>query len=205
MVSWRVPRIADRMMRSYLDRDRRRYAHDRAWQDDVTRRLDALRSSQEELRGDLESRVEAAPSRRAWRSGLLLLALSLSGIITSALLIVNTSSAEDRAIELHEDAQSASIQAGELYLNAIITNARRPIDHVSVNYSERVGNGYFKLSEAEDAEANYLESHTNTSQIYAQITLAVSSAFFGVIAGWMLAPLLAERCTRRGQGPAAQD
>ena len=197
-------RIADRTMRSYMDRDGKRYAHDHAWQEDITRRLDALRLSQEELCGDLKSRMDTAPSRRAWKSGLLLLGISLSGIVTSALLIVNTSSADDRAIVLHEDAQSATVQAGELYLNAVITNAHRPIDHVAVNDSERMGNGFFKLSEAEDAEANELDSHINNSQVYAQITLAVSSAFFGVIAGWMLPSLLAERRTKRDKGQPAQ-
>lgn len=177
------------------------------WRDTVIARLDSLAESQDQIRRDLAGNAAAEnPTPRARRRGTILLLVMVILIVLSVSATLDTSVYRDEAVTALNQAQTADAEvANDLQPVQDIINkhgAKYLISHPSQSVLSdlQAAEGPAKQASEDTARANHLDFEWVTGQYFGQIVLAVSSAFLGAIAGWLVIPALAADRARRRRG-----
>lgn len=160
--------------------------------------------TQKQVQDEVAELVAAGkPTPRSRLLAYLLLALLASLVVTSASVGIYSSPHQAQATSSQEQALAASEQVGKDFqpIENIVSEhgAQYLYDHPNKSvladlqaadnaarqmneYNSEAGQDYLKYMVSDDAS---------------QVILAVSSAFLGAVAGWLVIPLLVERTPRR--------
>jgi hypothetical protein len=161
------------------------------------------------------------PSRPAWIQCSVLLALSGAAIVAGTILNNSESSLSNQASSIHQTAQTDRVEAIEQLLedfeplNQVNSLGASALSKLSVkNLLEIMTNeaavtqGNVNAAENEMTTANKLdtladqaENQASRYQLFSQITLGLSAAFFGAVLGWAITQFLAELRWRKRSMP----
>jgi hypothetical protein len=175
-----------------------------AWQDTVLTRLDQLTESQNQIRKELAEIVEAAhPTPHGRLRAFAFLAVTVALITTAVSATIISSTFKDQATTALNQAQTASEQfATDFQPIENIVN-KHGAEYLYTHPSKSIlsdlqkAQGPAQQVSNYNAEANHYDFKYVASEYFGQIILAISSACFGAIAGWLLIPLLVEHRSRR--------
>jgi hypothetical protein len=171
------------------------------WRNDVIKRLDELAQVQAktaEIQGEsaklqmsmTEVQIEKMqpPSKLGWVLIIFCLAASVALVVSSVKFAVDNSAIDSQAAALRQQSQTDNLQAYELL---IVAGVSKELDGPKAAASGqqaavRAAVSSLSLSHDESVAADRLQSSSTRNQLQAQISLAVGSAFFGAMLGWII-------------------
>jgi len=167
------------------------------WPDAVIARLDSLAAAQNDLRKQLaDHAADGQPTPDARKRGASYLAIIVLLIIFSVTALIFSPIFQSRAARANNQAQAALEQTNK-DLQPIRTaeskyGAKYVLDHMhkALLTDLRTAGGADAKSYQDSINGNDLESYSFLSEYFGQTVLAISSACFGAIAGWLLIPEL---------------
>jgi hypothetical protein len=174
------------------------------WQDDVIARLDSLVESQNQLRKTLTDHVaEGRPTPQGRQRAFIFLILTVGLIGISVTATLTSSTFKSEATIAYNQAQTASGQ---------VSTDLQPIDNIvakhgaeyllthpsnSVLSDVQAADGAAEQMSKDNANGNRLDLEWIASDYLGEVILAISSACFGAIAGWLFIPAFAGNRSRR--------
>jgi hypothetical protein len=179
--------------------------HNTQWQDAVLARLDSITASQNQLRKELaEHSAEGRPTPSGRLRATSFLAFMAALIIVSVSATIISSTFQSQASTSASQAQTAFEQSA-----SDLQPIENIVDKHGVKYLyAHVTKSLLADTQAAGDSANQFDQYTAEENdydlkyfisIYAgQIVLAISSACFGAVAGWLLIPAIIERRRRGG-------
>lgn len=183
---------------------------DVAWRDDIVRRLDQLAQAQTALVKAATEQIDSVrPPKIAWRWAIICLAAAAGLVISSALLVVSSSNLDGQAGALSEQAQLNSLQANQTLMPLLTgvtqSGAQYLLSHASADLAiAKTAQSFTTLSDQENAEVSHLQSSATSAQVFAQVSLALGSAFLGALLGWIVTQQFAGlRFYRRSRDPSS--
>lgn len=188
-----------------------------AGQQIILERLEMLAAGQEKLLRSAKLQLSRArPSVAAWIVSVSLLLISGFFITLSTDLLLKESSIDSAATTLHQDGEALrgiainlliqGEQPSQIYFSNDLTSSNPITPKMRSQLQEalqsevatgKAVNNYMNQAEGEDAEADKEQSSADVDQLFAQVTLGVSSALFGAIFGWIISTILSEIFWRR--------
>lgn len=174
------------------------------WQDAVIARLDSLAAAQNDLRKQLaDHAADERPAPGARMRGAAYLAITAVLITFSVSGLILSPTYQSRATMAFNRAQ-ADLEQTNKDLQPIETAESKYGAKYVVNHANKAwladlqaAQGPAKKYSQDNAEGNRLESVSFFSEYFGQTVLAISSACFGAIAGWLLIPVLVRGRLRR--------
>jgi hypothetical protein len=167
------------------------------WQNAVISKLDALAASQEHLRKEVADHVaEARPTSRGRWLAVTVLSITFLFISISVNATIISPIFQNRATTASNQSQEASNQvAKDLQPVENIVNkygAKYLIAHPndSLLSDMKAAEAPAKQLSQDNAQASHFDTEYFFSEYLGQTLLAVSSACFGAVAGWLLIPAL---------------
>ena len=177
---------------------------DAEWQDAVIARLDSLAAGQSDLRRELADHVmEGRPTpgrsiRAAIYLGItaLLITVSVSATILSPTLqseaTTDFNQAQTAIQQVNRDLQPVERLESKYGAKYLVAHPNKAL-LADLQASEHPAQQYSR----DNAEGNHLEFESFTSEYFGEIILAISSACFGAIAGYLFIPVLIRGRSRR--------
>lgn len=174
------------------------------WQDAIIERLDLLAKSQNQVQDELAELVATGkPTPRGRLLAYALLTLLVTLVITSASVGIYSSRHQAQATTSQEQALAASEQVGkdlQPIMNIVSEHGVQYLyDHPdkSVLTDAQAADNAAQQMNKYNSEADQDYVKYIVSDDVSQVMLAVSSAFLGAVAGWLLIPLFVERTPSR--------
>jgi hypothetical protein len=174
------------------------------WQDAVIARLDSLAAAQNDLRKQLaDHAADGRPTSGARVRGAIYLAITALLITFSVSALILSPTYQSKATIAFNQAQ-ASLEQTNKDLQPIETaeskyGSKYIVDHANKAWLAdlQAAQGPAKQYSQDNAEGSRFESESFFSEYFGQTVLAISSACFGAIAGWLLVPVLVRGRLRR--------
>jgi hypothetical protein len=174
------------------------------WQDAVIARLDSLMESQNELRKELADHVaEGRPTERGRLRALTYLVITLIVISASVTTTMMSSTYHTEATTSFNQAQTAVEQVSKDIQPVLAVVSKHGPEYIYSHPNKawladtQAALGPARQYSQDNAEGNHFEFESIASEYLGETLLAVSSACFGAIAGWLLIPALVGRRPRR--------
>jgi hypothetical protein len=167
------------------------------WHDAVIAKLDSLAAAQNDLRKQLaDHAADGQPTPGARIRGAIYLAITALLITFSVSALILSPTYQSRATIAFKQAQAALEQTNK-DLQPIETAESKYGDKYIVDHANKAwlsdlqaARGPATQYSRDNAEGNHFESESFFSEYFGQTVLAISSACFGAIAGWLLVPVL---------------
>jgi hypothetical protein len=191
----------------------------RKWRNDVIKRLDELAKVQAataELEGELAKmhmemtkvQIEKMqpPSKPGWVLIIFCLAASAALVVSSVKFTVDNSAIDSQAAALRQKSQTDRLQANQLLTIAGVAKELAGAKAAAGTQQAEVEAAVYSLSlsHKENVAADRLQSSSTRYQLQAQMSLAVGSAFFGAMLGWIITQVFeALRFRRRHRTPSS--